>query len=116
MTDQEDWNKFTEQFGVQYLGKDYVSLVILCASYLDDLLRELLSKALLPDPKSADDLFDPDREIGAFGSKIRLVESMGLLDARFISALKGMQKGTQLYYPVIGQRDAAMLDGKWAMS
>ena len=54
--------------------------VILGASKLDQLLRELLVKKFLPNPTSQDDLFDSDKPIASFSSRINVAYRLGLID------------------------------------
>jgi hypothetical protein len=66
----------------------YRGTIIIGASWIDDKLGTLLAKVILSDPSKAEELFGPERELGTFGSKIKLSQLMGLLDADFISALQ----------------------------
>lgn len=61
--------------------------VILGASKLDQLLRELLVKKFLPNPTSQDDLFDSDKPIASFSSRINVAYRLGLIDKQFANSL-----------------------------
>src|ERR1700727_2523834 len=68
------------------------ALVVVGAARLDVALEELLKKVLRHHPGGSDNLFDPDRPLGTFSSKISLCYRMGLLDHDFERALNLVRK------------------------
>lgn len=61
--------------------------VILGASKVDQLLRELLVKKFLPNPTGQDELFDSDKPISTFSARINVAHRLGLIDKQFASSL-----------------------------
>jgi DNA-binding MltR family transcriptional regulator len=53
--------------------------VLLAASYLENLLEEVLRKKLIGNKKHLDDLFDYSGPLGTFSSRISIAYSMGIL-------------------------------------
>src|SRR5207244_6119440 len=53
----------------------------------DYLLKQILSKFLLPNVGSSDDLLDTERPLGTFGSRIHAAYRFGLINADFTRAL-----------------------------
>jgi hypothetical protein len=66
--------------------------VILVGARLEYLLGELLSRYLLPNTGSNDELLDTDRALGTFSSRIHAAHRLGLIDADFARALHIFRK------------------------
>jgi hypothetical protein len=61
--------------------------VILVGARLEYLLGELLTRFLLPNTGSTDELLDTDRALGTFSARINAAHRLGLIDAEFARAL-----------------------------
>lgn len=66
--------------------------IIMGSSRVDDSLRNLLTSQLIESTGSSDNLFDPDRPLGSFSSRISLAYRMGLIDKSLESALQIVRK------------------------
>jgi len=85
------WNK---RFGQSFFGfiaefskESDRAAVILVGARLDYLLGELLSRFLLPNTGSHDELLDNDRAMGTFSTRIHAAYRLGLIDGEFARAL-----------------------------
>ena len=72
-------------------GDDRARLIVVSAK-LDDLLKRLLQAVMIHHPGGKDSLFDPDRPLGTFSSRILLAYRLGLLDRHFESFLPTLRK------------------------
>jgi hypothetical protein len=61
--------------------------VVLAGARLNYLLGELLSRFLLPNTASGDELLDTDRPVGTFSARIHAAYRLGLIDGDFARAL-----------------------------
>ena len=68
------------------------SAVVLGASRADSLLEELLKGTMRRHPGGSDNLFDPDRPLGSFSSRIALAFRLGLIDETCEHALQMLRK------------------------
>lgn len=66
--------------------------VLLGAARIDQALESLLKRTLLPNVGGDDNLFDPDRPLGTFSSKIALTYRLGLIDKSVEHALQMIRK------------------------
>lgn len=66
--------------------------VILGAAKLDLLLCQILTKVLLPNPSSNDDLLDGDSPLSTFSARIKTVHRLGLISNGFARALHLVRK------------------------
>lgn len=77
---------------VEQLRRDERLMIIIASSRLDDLLRQTLQRALLHQPGGSDSLFDADRPLGSFSSRILLSYRLGLIDRDYESYLQILRK------------------------
>ncbi len=68
------------------------SAVVLGAARIDVALEDLLKSIMRPHPGGSDNLFDPDRPLGTFSSKISLAFRLSLIDSEFEHALQMIRK------------------------
>ena len=68
------------------------SAVVLGASRADRALDELLKRFMLSHPGGSDNLFDPDRPLGTFSTKIAVAFRLGLIDRSCEHALQMLRK------------------------
>ena len=64
---------------------------IVAAAFIDERLRQYLSRFLIDKPKEVEELFGFDRPLGSFGSRIRVAYCLGLLDDNEYHDLKIIQ-------------------------
>jgi len=76
-----------EDFIREFSKESDRAAVILVGARLDYLLGELLSRFLLPNTGSGDELLDTDRALGTFSARIHAAYRLGLIDADFARAL-----------------------------
>lgn len=77
---------------IEQLRSDDRLMIIIASSRLDDLLRQMLGKVLIHQPGGNDSLFDSDRPLGSFSSRILLSYRLGLIDRDFESYLQTMRR------------------------
>ncbi len=65
---------------------------IVGAAFIDERLRQYLSRFLIDKPKEVEELFGFDRPLGSFGSRIRTAYCLGLLDDDEYHDLKIIQE------------------------
>ena len=74
-------------FVAEYRSESDRAAVVLGAAKLDYLLYQILTKHLLPNAGSRDDLFDSDGPLSTFSAKIHLTHRLGVIDSGFARAL-----------------------------
>ncbi|MEX1231421.1 MAG: hypothetical protein WEB58_14335 [Planctomycetaceae bacterium] len=77
---------------LEQLGVDERLMILLATARLDDLLKRLLQSTMLHQGGGQDSLFDPDRPLGTFSSRILLAYRLGLIDRDFESFLQALRK------------------------
>ena len=77
---------------LEQLVGDERLMVIVATARLDDLLKRLLQSTMLHHPGGSDNLFDADRPLGTFSSRILLAYRLGLLSREFESFLQTLRK------------------------
>jgi hypothetical protein len=85
---QEVFDAFVKEFE----GESERACVIIGAAKLDYILYQLLSKHLLPNVGSQDDLLDGDSPLATFSAKINICYRLGLIDAEFARSLHLIRK------------------------
>src|SRR5207249_1655588 len=76
-----------ENFIGEFSQESDRAAVILVGARLDYLLSELISRCLVPNTASVDELLDTDRALGTFSARIHAATRLGLIDADFARAL-----------------------------
>lgn len=84
---QRRLSKAVQDFIDEFSCESDRAAVILVGARLDYLLAELLSRFLLPNTGSSDDLLDTDRALGTFSARIHASYRLGLIDADLARAL-----------------------------
>ena len=75
----------------QIVGDERI-MILLASARLDDLLKRLLQSTMLHQGGSQDSLFDNDRPLGTFSSRILLAYRLGLIDRDYESFLQSLRK------------------------
>jgi hypothetical protein len=83
--------EFNELIPELALGNDRAACLV-AAAKIDNLVREILVKALRPNPNRDDELFDGDRPLSTLSAKIALAFRLGLIDAAFARTLHLIRK------------------------
>jgi hypothetical protein len=87
---EERWRRLlqaVEDFIGEFSKESDRAAVILVGARLDYLLSALLSRFLLPNTGSSDELLDTDRALGTFSARIHVACRLGLIDADFARVL-----------------------------
>jgi len=77
---------------LRQLGGDERLMVIIATARLDDLLKRLLQATMLHQGGGQDSLFDSDRPLGTFSSRILLAFRLGLIDRDYESYLQALRR------------------------
>lgn len=77
---------------LEQLAVDERLMILLATARLDDLLKRLLQSSMLHQGGGHDSLFDPDRPLSSFSSRILLAYRLGLIDRDFESFLQALRK------------------------
>jgi hypothetical protein len=80
------------EFVEEFRSESDRAAVILGVAKLDVVMYQIMQKALLPTPGSADELLDGDSPLGTFSAKINLLYRLGLIDAGFARSLHMVRK------------------------
>lgn len=67
-------------------------MIILSAAKLDDLLKNIIRSSMVHQSGNSDPLFDSDRPLGSFSSRILLAYRLGLIDRDVESYLQTLRK------------------------
>jgi hypothetical protein len=89
--DLHDYVAFKE-FVDEFKNESDRAAVILGAARLDYLLYQILTKYLLPNVGSRDELLDGDSPLATFSAKINMVHRLGLINPDFARALHLIRK------------------------
>ncbi len=99
MCERKEWDEFQanlvseiDAWFRQLTPGDDRALLIVASARLGDLLKRLLQATMIHNPGGNDGLFDPDRPLGTFSSRILLAYRLGLLDRDFESFLQTLRK------------------------
>jgi hypothetical protein len=82
----------TGKFVGEFIGESDRAAVIIGVAKIDDLLRRLLQRVLLPASGKRDDFVEYEGPIGTLHSRIEMCFRMGLLDAAFARILHLLRK------------------------
>jgi DNA-binding MltR family transcriptional regulator len=63
----------------EYQNESDRAAAIVGAAFLDEQIKEYIRQFLIDDEKFVNDLFAPDRPLGAFGARIQIAYALGLL-------------------------------------
>jgi len=85
------YSELTAWMGALAKGDERV-MILVAAARLDDDLKTLLQKVMLHDGGGEDRLFDVDRPLGTFSSRILLAFRLGLIDRECESYLQSLRK------------------------
>jgi hypothetical protein len=77
---------------LEQLHGDERLMIILASARLDDLLKRLLQATMQHQGGGQDVLFDSDRPLGTFSSRILLAYRLGLIDRNYESFLQSLRK------------------------
>ncbi|MCB9502960.1 MAG: hypothetical protein H6696_13600 [Deferribacteres bacterium] len=85
-----------DDFAEDFLGESSSRIVIIVgASKIDDSLRDIIKKGLLPklaNAKDNDELLEGDNPLSTFSSKIKMVYRLGYIDIAFYRVLDKIRK------------------------
>lgn len=76
-----------EDLLAEFSSENDRSAVVVGAAQLDELLKEILQKRLLPSLNSGDELFNYSNALGNFSSRIHLAYRIGLISLELFRAL-----------------------------
>ena len=79
-------------FRMDLEGESDRAAVIIAASKLDELLRDLIVARLVPSNTSHDELVDGDRPLSSFSARISIALRLGLIDAEIARSLDLIRK------------------------